>query len=600
MLQRPVCRLVTATLCMALMLTGCTGGTPEGDGHQPQRPTDTAAIVTSAETIVVDGDVTVTVPPGSASGGTLQVSDLGDTEEQAAAADSVEVLPLGPVAEVMLEDGELTGAATVAFALDQAPQTDPDTELVVVWQDDPSGWRLVPAHWDAAQSEVIAEVDHFSRGFVGHIDIDRWISDRKNDAVNFFTGRSGADAPICGDEEAARAGGIEASSDGGDRVKWCFGVHETNGRVLRVTNNTRAFTQITYPDSWRVVDPLSLTFSADSLARSLGAKVAVPTGKEARIVDGGDTLTLAISDDSPAKVTVEMSVVAWLTSTIVFAAESYLKVIKVMGNPLRDAAGRASDRAALLFGLDTAHSDVDVLIDCMKSISDLSDTDTSRLSWTTAKALMKFTTDCVASYMKSRLENVQVFAIGTLLSIAGAIYSTLSTAVHLVVTGTRELWDQVASLGGEDDFLYDINVGAYSADAFWMYRFFDTGRAVGQTGQRRDGQLNSEESNDSTSFWVGCEGEPATTTFRLNSQFEALSSTLYLDDITPENLRVIVSISADGIPILDTEMRLGDQIPVVLDVRGVAKLELTARAVNGDVCTPSSIGYGVAYDAAFR
>ncbi|MFF5182154.1 hypothetical protein ACFY2Q_29470 [Micromonospora sp. NPDC000316] len=83
--------------------------------------------------------------------------------------------------------------------------------------------------------------------------------------------------PKCGDEAAARTEGVQVTSDGEDRVKWCFGVQDGR-RVLKVANNTRAYLQISYPSGWKVVNGSATSFSTGTVARALGMTAAVPSG----------------------------------------------------------------------------------------------------------------------------------------------------------------------------------------------------------------------------------------------------------------------------------------------------------------------------------
>jgi hypothetical protein len=76
---------------------------------------------------------------------------------------------------------------------------------------------------------------------------------------------------------------VQVTSDGGDYVKWCFGV-DGGRRVLRVANNLRT---VSCPAGWQVVDGQSLTFSTGTVARVLGMTAVTPKGTASRIVDGG-------------------------------------------------------------------------------------------------------------------------------------------------------------------------------------------------------------------------------------------------------------------------------------------------------------------------
>ena len=67
-----------------------------------------------------------------------------------------------------------------------------------------------------------------------------------------------------------------------------------------------------------------------------------------------------------------------------------------------------------------------------------------------------------------------------LIGMIGAAVGAVLTAVHLLVTGARELWDEIASFGGKSDPQYDIQIrvkaACLSATEFAKNAYpFDTG-----------------------------------------------------------------------------------------------------------------------------
>jgi hypothetical protein len=294
--MRRVLAAVVAVIVVVAPTTACS------DRKKPAAPTAqvSAQVKAGAATTLSVAEVQVVLPDGAAKDGVVARLAVGG--ETPTAPDGIAVA--GPAVAVDLPGG-LTQPATVTF---QAPAAMRDGTLtpVVVWQDAAGDWRWVPTTYTAGESSISATVDHFSKGFLGGLDIKKWINDRGEDFKNYITGRSGVAQPRCGDEKAARPSGFEVTSDGGDRVKWCFGV-DNGRRVVRIANNSRTFMQIAYPSAWKVVDGQSHGFSTDSAARAIGMLAVTPKGTASRIVDGGDTLTLDVPENATGRVTAEMN-----------------------------------------------------------------------------------------------------------------------------------------------------------------------------------------------------------------------------------------------------------------------------------------------------
>ncbi|MFE9959224.1 hypothetical protein [Micromonospora sp. NPDC005299] len=431
---------------VATLVAACTGRKAVGE--------DTARVHAGSPTVLTAAGVTVTLPGGAAAEGTtakLTVSDGGDLPEL---PDSIRAIGHSVSVEV---PGGIAKPATVVFPA-PAGSVDRSLHQVVVWQDNVGGWGWVPTTYDAGQRTVSAEVDHFSRGFLGGIDVKKWANDRWNSFHDYITGRAGVAQPQCGDEAAAHAGGVKVTSGSGDRVKWCFGI-EDGRRVLKIANNTRTYLQMTYPAGWRVIDGASVSFDAGTAARAIGAAVSVPRGTAARIVDGGGTLTLTVPAGASGRVTTETSVVAWLISAIAFGFETYAAVAEAAGSTLGKAAKSAADRFAVLLGATgQATPEIAVFKSCLKGAKGLVKLDSAEVAWD----VLEFAWDCVPVYMKSQLEDVQIFAAGVILSMIGAVVDAILTAVHLLVTGGRDLWDHIASLGGKSDVVYHIVIAGPS------------------------------------------------------------------------------------------------------------------------------------------
>ena len=211
------------------------------------------------------GDVTVVIPPGSVTGsGQLIVARRPLTGKP---PEGIEVV--GEAVEVSLKGATLTGEAQVTFAV--PPDVDGVRSYpVVMWEDGEGGWRWLPAEWSPGEPTITAHLDHFSIGFLGKFDVGKWAKDRAEEVKNYVTGRSGVEQPSCGDEAAPKAAGVTVDSDGGDTVKWCFGRDEGK-QVLRVANNRRAYTQVSFPDTWQVIDGGRFGFSLDAVNRTVSS-----------------------------------------------------------------------------------------------------------------------------------------------------------------------------------------------------------------------------------------------------------------------------------------------------------------------------------------
>ncbi|GAA0404013.1 hypothetical protein GCM10009541_54010 [Micromonospora gifhornensis] len=437
--------LVAATSLVATLAVGCTGReAPKAVGEH------TAQAHAGSPTVLSVAGVTVRLPEGAVVEGTAAKLTVSDADGLPEVPDGISVIGHSVSVEV---PGGIAKPATVTFPA-SAEIADQSLHPVVVWQDSAGGWRWAPTTYDVDQRTVSAEVDHFSLGFLGGIDVKKWASDRWNSFRNYITGRAGVAQPRCGDEAAARTGGIEVTSGSGDRVKWCFGIH-SGRRVLKIANNTRTYLQMTYPASWKVIDGASVSFDAGTAARAIGAAVSIPRGTAARIVDGGDTLTLAVPAGASGRVTTETSVVAWLVSGIAFGIETYAAVAKAAGSTLEKEAKSAVDRFAVLLGATgQAASELDVLKSCLKGGKGLLKLDSAKVAWD----VLELAWGCVPAYMKSQLEDVKIFAVGVILSMVGSLVGAILTAVHLLVTGARDLWDHIASLGGKSDAIYNITI----------------------------------------------------------------------------------------------------------------------------------------------
>ncbi len=125
-----------------------------------------------------------------------------------------------------------------------------------------------------------------------------------------------------------------------------------------------------------------------------------------------------------------------------------------------------------------------------------------------------------------------------------------------------------------------------------LYQQFEAEHSVGPNGQAVEATLAGVTFPYSTGMWVGCSGEPATTTYRLGRQFVRLTAAAGLQPHTPEKLTVKVNIIGDGNNLQEFVVGTKDTQPVNLDVTGVDALVVSAIAVDGSLCGSSGTPYG--------
>lgn len=422
----------------ALVLAGCTSG------PSPTTSSSAAPVTPQDGGHASLGGVSVTIPAGGvASQESISISSTDELTNVPAGA-----TPRSALYSVVLGGAELSKPATITF-----PKPRGADPLVVLWQDGRGGWEPLPTR--VAGDRVTAQTTHFSGGFLASIDIKKWSEDRARDLGQYISGRSGVAQPMCGDEAAARTGGVKVSSDGGDSVKWCFGVQDGE-RVLKIANNRRTFTTVTYPKAWKVKDGSSVTISTDTLVRALGTWAAevYPGNRAARVIDGGDTLTLVVPAKGGGAVEAQDDVLTWALSGIVFGLDVASGVKGAFGLEAGDVAGRFL--SVLTAGGPDFESYTTALKTCTKAMTSLVDSnlDGAKL----AQETLKFAFKCVPSIASVDLKatGMNFFGAGIVLQgVVGAI-SLILTAANLLVTAVRQIWDDVASFAGKSDNVYDI------------------------------------------------------------------------------------------------------------------------------------------------
>jgi serine/threonine protein kinase len=124
-----------------------------------------------------------------------------------------------------------------------------------------------------------------------------------------------------------------------------------------------------------------------------------------------------------------------------------------------------------------------------------------------------------------------------------------------------------------------------------LYQQFQSASGVGPNGRPINATLAGQNFPTSTGMWVGCEGVPATTTYRLDGKFSELNAVVGLQPHTPNGLTANVTISGDGKVLQQFTVGKSATVPVDLNLTGMNSLVISAILASG-VCTPASIPYG--------
>jgi hypothetical protein len=125
-----------------------------------------------------------------------------------------------------------------------------------------------------------------------------------------------------------------------------------------------------------------------------------------------------------------------------------------------------------------------------------------------------------------------------------------------------------------------------------LYEEFEAEHSVGPNGKPVEANLAGTHYPSSTGMWVGCSGDAATTTYRLDRKFGRLTAVAGLQPHTPDGLRVDVTISGDGRPLQQFVVEKRNTVPVDVDVSGTDALVVAAIAINRSLCGASGTPYG--------
>lgn len=439
--------LVLATAVTVLVVTR------NGATEAPQ--THGLSISPSTTATARAGNVAVTVGRGAVDRtGTLTVTRPPEPVEPLRGVPAGAVSVVGRSVAVSLGRAHLVKSARLTFTLPAA--TTARETYIVAWQDGSGGWRWLPTTVNPTGTRVSATTDHFSRGDLLKIDPSKWARSAAGWFRDYITGRTNVRQPSCGDERAVRVGGVKVTSDGGDSVKWCFGV-EHGRRVLKVANNRRTFTQIAYPASWKVLNAPSLSLSDDALARSLGTMLP-PRGRKVRVIDGGDTLTLRVPHRSSGHVEAEMGVLSWVVNALTFGIGVYSSIAGIAGDAFKTTV--KGSRSRILEVLAGKHVDGygEALKECTDALRNKLPGKIDATGYEVGNGIVKAGWKCLPKLMTADVKEtgLRMFLAGAVIGLVGTIVGAVLTALNLVITGTRELFDQLVALGGHSDPDYDI------------------------------------------------------------------------------------------------------------------------------------------------
>ena len=416
------------------------------------------------------GDVSVSLPAGSLPAGTEVVISRGEIPANWSPTKdpggTLQPVSIGQAVIVETEGQQPVKPASLTMALPSPPSE--DRAYVVMWEDGEGGWSMLPTTLSADNSQISATLTHFSSGFLAYLDLRAWAQGWSKASLDYLTGRSGVPQPECGPKLAS----WKVTFTQTDTVKWCAGQLDGRG-LVKIANDRRMFTQITYPSDWTVLDAPTLAVSVDAISRQFGTlqgKALAPPGYTARILDGGDTLTLQAPSGEPSAVTVrsEFSTASYLTSSIAFGLGVYFGAKDFAADALgvkqvsKGAALTSENTLRVLLGegqsLGQGKEVNEALSTCSGSLRNEFKGDPNQA----AEDLIKDITQamflkCLPGLMKA---DPSFAGLGIALSAVVGLLSVALSAVNLVVTGSREVWDSIAGLGGLSSSIFTLRIGA--------------------------------------------------------------------------------------------------------------------------------------------
>lgn len=452
------------------LLTGCGSG----DDYE----VGSADVQRAVETEVEAGSVEVVLPAGAATGGKLAVQQ-GPGPENVPEG----VLALGSSAMVSLFEGSLEGTMEVSF--------EPPVELtaehvpIVMAKDAEGEWQWRPTAWDGGQSRVTAELSTPGHVFLARFDRDPWLEELGSELESKRNDPRKVEPPTCGDEESVVDDGLQVSSEPGEVLLWCAGVdtirstaavsgfdvdHVTEGvqaPVLRLTNHTRMFQEVGYPDEWLEVDGSRRgALAGQSLRERLGLSGTTREGLGTRVVDAGDTLTLLLPAEPAGTVTADLSAAAWTLSVLDFALSSHVELVSGVDEELGDEvrAARNGLLARLTAPPDEKQEiadptwDLAAVAECLAPVSDV-----IAMNPDTAQQLAERVFTCAPSLLRPALADSYA---GGATAMADGVATSVLTGLPTAVEVDADAWGQLSDAMTDERAGFQVWVGPPPAEEY--------------------------------------------------------------------------------------------------------------------------------------
>jgi hypothetical protein len=431
-----------AVLALLALVTGSTSACSGGASEPPATSTRVDPV---QATVLHTGNVSLRIPPGAASGGTVTLTAATPPSQV-----PVGLTPLGPAAAVLLAGGTMAAPATLSF-LTPASLRRGDLP-VVVWRTR-TGWTWLPTSWRSGDRTLDVSFSQPSAGYLAKVDVDSWVEGLRKSFVDQVTTAADVSPPYCAGQADAVSAGLASGSDPGAQVRWCVGV-EDGQPVVRVTNETKLVSEVTFPEAWQVAPGEGATGAA--VRSALGLGTAPPVGRATRYIGGGETLTLHPASGTPSvagQVIAELTPAAWTVSALLAGADAYSGVIAGTDERLGQAAstvahGLPADLAAGLTPGSQDSPSLRAVHDCMAPVAGVRSLDPAD-----STHLLRAALHCVPHYFTRTLGK------------AGADPAGLRLADHLGAVVLNGLRRALADSAGD----WDAFPGTTKASAYHIW-----------------------------------------------------------------------------------------------------------------------------------
>ena len=442
------------------------------------------------------------------------------------------------------------GGARIALPTLRAFDPASEVPLVLVAHSPNGPWQPLTATLVPGRALVEATTPHFSLLTAILIPVGGIVAEL---AKIFDEATSGvlaeAKQPQCPAEDEARTDGWSIDSVGEDTLKWCFGRNDTS-RLLTVVNNRRYPLSLTHPGGHE----LPRTTSAIDLANY--ARFASPNRT---LLLPGDSVTYSLASATSVATEFDGS------AQSLYALQTGLEL--------------AIDFLTK-FGFDgSVNKYYTAAFDSTKCVTVLQDP-------SQAGRILR---DCFGD-PKILLD---AFGPKGLFLAALMMGSAVGEYFHSSVNAVGDL------LNGRDRYVVTVSHAKQSLNVQWLYESTIGVDAAGPSGQQRSYSDAGISTPNATSFWVGCEGTPAVTTFQPRGDARTLAGTLVLDPkSTPRGLVVEVKIVGNGMAPFVVKLTQGTHVPLRISLGAATTVSLSAQAIAGS-CSDSSLGYGAVADGRF-